>query len=167
MAEAHAIRSTPRWVTLLLLLSLAANLAVLGLIGGAVIGVRDADEEAARRLPFLLRVMPETRHDEALALMEESRAEREVLEQARAAAEAELLAAIRAEPFEPARLDTALAARTEATNERRGLVRAHMLELAGRMTPSERAEMADRMERMLAGWRERRQAREAAAARAE
>lgn len=164
VARERSIRDTPRWVTLLLVLSLAANLGVLGLFGGAVIGVRDADEDQARRLPFLLRVMPESRHDEARALLEESRSEREALEQGREAADAELIAAMCADPFDPARLEAAFATRREASAERRGLIRGHILELADRMSAPERAEMADRTEQMLRHWRERRAAREANAA---
>lgn len=161
MSAESGLRSSG-WLKPVLVVSLCLNLAMAGLFGGALIGNGDGDE-AQRREPFMLRVLPESRHDEARSMMESARAARDESNAMRSEYEQGLLSAITAEPFEPDALIAAFGSMNDLTVQRRSATQAQIVEIAARMTPEERAQMAERMAAMLAEWAERRRAREAAA----
>lgn len=146
-----------RWTRILLILSLALNLFVIALVGGAAIrhhdgrphgGVRDvgvghftdvltAKDRAALRDAFLAAA-PDFRN--------ERRAAREDF--------AELAAALRADPYDPARLDRIIARQGERTAGRIELGRQLLTRRIAQMAPAERAALADRIEAKLKrGWR--------------
>lgn len=160
MTARGAIAASPVWLKLLLLASLAVNLALIGALAGAVFGAAAGeDDRADRRLPFLLRILPEEKHDEARALLAAEPAVRPEGEAVRA----EAVAAIRADPFDPERLTAVFARWNEQTVERRSRTQAQIVEIASRMTPEERERMAVRLEGMIERWRARRAARREAA----
>lgn len=162
MAAGGGLGGAPGWVKLALVASVCINLALIGLLSGAVIGSTDDDQR--RKTPFLLRLLPESRHDEARALMAEQAASRSDLDGMRAEYEQTVLKAMTADPFEPAALSAALGSMNELTLKRRSATQAQLVEIAGRMTPEERQAMAERMTGMFARWAERRKARREAAA---
>lgn len=144
------VSATPRGVKIALALSVALNLAVAGLAVGAWLGdgphrgmprdmsfgpfseALDSDDRRALRKALLAR-------------LGEFRGQREA---ARAEFQA-LLTALRADPFQPEALKTALAALEARNAERldlgRSLIEARLIE----MTPEERAAFADRLEKGL------------------
>lgn len=146
----------PLWVRALLVLSLAGNLAVIGLVGGW--SMRDhrwsgADADGLDpRQSRLLKAVPESRRDEARALM---LAEGARLAETRArmdAVQGEIVAAIRAADFTPDRLDAALAERRAVSSDLNGIVHGQLVAISARMTPAERTEMAGHLEEMARRW---------------
>ena len=109
---------SPLWMRGLLVVSLAVNLLVFGMIGGAVLsgGGPGAAREAVRDLdgtPFVRALSPQDRR----ALLRELRGEREVLRDSRTALRdrfENLLAALRADDFDAASLERILAGQREA-----------------------------------------------------
>lgn len=154
--------ATPGWLKILLVASLSCNLALVGLFAGALIGKASEDDDQARRLPFLLRILPESRHEEAVALMAKTDASRAPMRDALDDGQAALLASMRAEPFDQAALENAFAAMNALTLERRAVTQSQIAAIAARMSAAERVEMADRMAAMFERWAERRRQREAA-----
>lgn len=151
MTEPETRTATAGWVKVVLALSLALNLAILGMMGGAFL--RDGPRE--RGMPRDLSFGP---FNEALS-REDRRALRSAfMERAgefrtgRAAAQAEfraLLSALRAEPFDDAALKAALAA-IERRNADRLTIGRELIE--GRifaLTAEERRAFADRLDAAL------------------
>ncbi|MCL5775764.1 periplasmic heavy metal sensor [Limibaculum sp. FT325] len=153
----------PLWLRALLVVSLAGNLAVLGLVGGWSMRDHhwhDRDRDGLDpRQARLLRALPEARQDEARAMMLAGRdamaAERASIE----AAQREIVAVIRAPDFTPERLSAALGERREASGRLNGIVHAQFVTIATGLTPAERAEMADRIEEAARRWADRRAGR--------
>lgn len=142
-----------RWGRLVLFVSLALNLAVLGIVGGAVLGRFGPDraEFAARDIGFGL-------FTEALG-EEDRRALRRAYGEARPDIRASrrqmrddlqtLLASLRADPFKVDDLQSALQIGADRIAERQALGQTVLLERVGQMTAAERAALADRLEASL------------------
>lgn len=146
----------PFWVKLLLVVSLVANFAVVGLFAGAVIKVRKGDRGGSRQIEWILRFVPEERRADADALFEDRRDEvrklrRESIEDMNA-----IIRAIRAEPFSPETLASALEARRASTMRRREVIQDGLVELMTGFNASERAHFADALEAKLETWAKRR-----------
>jgi uncharacterized membrane protein len=142
-----------RWGRAVLFVSLALNLAVAGVVGGAVLGRFGHDRNilAARDIGFGL-------FNEALT-PQDRKALRGAFVQARPDLRAErqkirgdlqmILAALRADPFEVAVLRTAMdagAARIQARQEQGKMI---LLDYLQTLPASERASLADRLEDSL------------------
>jgi uncharacterized membrane protein len=145
-----------RWPKVLLALSLTLNLAVLGAVAGAHLRdtrdvsrfppaerstLRDAGvgpffdalpREMRTRMGERLRERAGGLGPDRTALAEDFRA---------------MLAALRAEPYDPARLAAVLADQQQRLQARVEAGRAVLLEEIAAMTPRERADFADRLER--------------------
>jgi len=141
---------SPLWMRGLLVVSLAVNLLVFGMIGGAVLsgGGPGAAREAVRDLdgtPFVRALSPQDRR----ALLRELRGEREVLRDSRAALRdrfENLLAALRADDFDAASLERILAGQREAATARQLLGERLVLGRITEMSTEERRAYADRLE---------------------
>lgn len=141
---------TSRGVKIALALSVALNLAVAGLAAGA--WLRDGPHGGMPRDmtfgPFSEALDEADRKSIRRALMQRVGEFRSQREAARAEFET-LLGALRADPFDPAALKTALAALEARNAERlelgRTLIETRLIE----MTPDERAAFADRLEKGL------------------
>ena len=139
-----------RGVKIALALSVALNLAVAGLAVGAWLG--DGPHRGMPRDmsfgPFSEALDDDDRRPIRRALLERLGEFREQREATRAEFET-LLAALRAEPFDPAALTAALAAIESRNAERlelgRSLIEARLIE----MSTEERRAFADRLERGL------------------
>lgn len=146
----------PGWMKLLLAVSLAINLAVAGMVAGVWLHVR-ADRHMAPpaqsremldRLGLgpLVRAFPPERRRE---LAQRLRAEAGDLRPGQgeiARDVAELVAALRAMPFEPGRVAQVLEAQEARLNERMARARALVLGEIARMNEAERRALADRLE---------------------
>lgn len=142
-----------RWAGPLLLVSLMANLLVLGALGGAFFaGHRHGPLAFApidRGLMGYLRTLPEARRTAILAEMERSRSrlqdERTKVWDARKAA----LSALAAEPFDEAALKSAMAGADAAEGTLQSISSSILVSVAAKLTPEER--------RGFKQWREARQ----------
>lgn len=147
----------PRWMRLLLAVSLAINLLVAGLVLGAVLragGLHGAERAegpppSLRSLgltPFYMALDPEDRHklrDEARARSGSFRESREAL-RARFAA---MLAALKAEPFDAGALRDIARQQREAGMRWQALGDDILMARIAAMSPAERAAYADRLEK--------------------
>jgi uncharacterized membrane protein len=132
--------------------SLALNLLLVGAGLGLVSHVRDGGTREAR----FVRLMPESQRDAARGILDRLGEEREGGAAAMRGVHREILAALRADPFEPDRLARAIEARNTLRADRRRRFQTVILELAPEMTLAERRELADRLERAIRRWTERR-----------
>ena len=164
IGEKRGWRLAPGWMKLLLILSLSANVAVLGLVSGNAIrhwqggpfsSKQQNEPGLNRRQTRILRMVPETRHDEArtilLAREDDYTAARETMR----ATQQALVEAIRQEPLDPERLAAALAERRAASGRMWGIGYEQMAEIAGLLNAAERAAMADALEERTRRWMER------------
>lgn len=140
-------RGAPGWMKLVMILSLAANLLVVGLvIGHWLAGGEDRRGGVERTIGWMVRVVPDERREMAEAHFETARPEFEAMQSARLEQFDAVLAAIRTEPFDSTALGRAMAATLEARASQRALVYDRFATLLGQFTPDERTGIADRME---------------------
>lgn len=149
----HAPKPPFRWGRVVLFVSLAVNLAVAGMIGGAMLGRFDHKraEYAARDISFglfaealsegdrkaLRRAYGETKRD--------IRADRNQMQDDLQS----VLAALRAEPFVAATLGAALDRGAARAAERQALGQIVLLQRLETMSVADRAALADRLEQSL------------------
>ncbi len=147
-------RRAPRWMRWTLIASLALNLAVLGVVVGAVVNHMSGDSPrppSVRSLDlgaYSAALSPEDRR----AMREAFRAEWPGLRQMRARqaeTTAAILAALRADPFDAAALRAQLAAQRARVAEGHDLGQRLLMERLEAMTAPERAAFADRLEERL------------------
>lgn len=145
-----------RWIYPLLFVSLAVNLLIVGMVAGWMISPNRA--ERADRLdrsvrsvmgePFL-RALPE---EHRRALVRDVLSEGARLRENRAALRARfeaLLAALRAEPFDPAAVRDLFAQQREVALKRQRVGEDLLLKRLSEMSAAERAAYADRLARAL------------------
>jgi Spy/CpxP family protein refolding chaperone len=150
-ADAPSPRNSPAWLKLLLILSLTANLLVIGIIAG-----RELRQDGRRGgVGWILDLVPEERRELAEAHFAEARALFEADDDRGALMDA-VLAAIRAEPYDPSAVEAAMAAFGESRAERWKVVRERLSTLLAELTPAERAAFADNFEERMDRWRDRR-----------
>jgi uncharacterized membrane protein len=144
---------TPRGVLALLVVSLAANLLVVGLVGGAAWRFRHgppphlADTVAPNLLGYASTLKPERRKQLWDSTAEERRNIRPFRRDLRAARNG-VVEAITAEPFDRQRFETAQRNLVEVETAARRAAQALYVQMAVAMTAEER--------RAFAEWRERR-----------
>ena len=156
MSDAPAPRAPGRWLKTALVASLALNLAVAGLVTGALLGERrDQRRPPAAEMARDLGLGPYTRAletDDRRALGEAVRARVRAAGGPRAIrAEirqdfAQVLGAIRAEPFDADRVAALIAAQGARAEARRDLGAALLVERLAGMDAERRAAYADRLE---------------------
>lgn len=153
-------RTAPGWMKALLVLSLALNLAVAGLIGGNALRKWDEPAYTAvkvepgldRRQTRILRMVPEAKQEQAKAILlsrrdELERARREMIE-----AHMAFIATLRQEPLDPAGLDEALARRHAASAGFFRIGVEQVVEIARALDAAERAALAERLEERTRRW---------------
>lgn len=142
----------PRGVRWLLFASLALNLLVAGLVFGALLG---DDRRGGRPRPAELSLGPFARalepgdRREVLRSLNDRPDLRPPGREDWAAAFAEVVAALRAEPFDQPRAATALAEQSGRVAEVERAVQEALLARLAAMTPAERTAFADRLEAEL------------------
>lgn len=143
--------AAPRWMRILLVVSLAFNLLILGLVLGAVLRGGPHDRRIARDMggaPFVMALAPADRaaligefHAEPGSLREDRRLLRERFHA--------LLAALRAERFDRKAVQDLLAAQRGAAADRQAVGERLLLDRLEAMAPEARAAYADRLEHSL------------------
>lgn len=148
-AKSTATGRGARWKTWVLVLSLALNVFVLAAALGA--GLRH--HRTGRDLGFGPFTEALTREDRAAMRDAFMAAAPDFRDRRRLMAEdmERLVAALRAEPWDPAAAEAVLARQGERAAERFALGRRLFLERLGQMTPGARAALADRIERAARG----------------
>jgi uncharacterized membrane protein len=149
---ATPVQAPSRRLKIALAVSVALNLGVLGLaLGDAVHDMRHGPGDMVRAIgfgPFTDALRPED-HDalraQFMARMPDFRSERKVM----AADTRAVLTALRAEPFDPAGLETALASMESHIIQRMGLGRGMIEEFITSLSPADRLAFADRLEQSL------------------
>lgn len=137
-----------RWMRVLLVVSLALNLLVAGLLlGDALTG--GGPGRGPRPAELALGPVARALHEEdRQAILEDLRGHpglRPIGRGEREAGLAEIAAAVRAEPFDPERLRQALATQTERVAQAQAAVQEAMVARLAGMDPMERAAFADRL----------------------
>ena len=150
MADRPSQPRTARAVKILLGLSLALNLLVLGLVAGTAWrqghGPRDRGAHAYAA-PYVMALPRETRR----ALMRDLRSDHPRLDRAaRRDSYAAMVAALRAEPFDPATLESVLRDQRDTAIAVQQDAQARWLGIVSRMDAAGRAAYATRLEEVLA-----------------
>ncbi len=152
-----------RWVRIALVVSLALNLLVVGLVAGAILGgPRDRDRNPALRDlgfgPFVAALPRADRREMGRAIAREAGAFRENRAEMRAMFEA-FLTALRAEPYDPDAVQRIVSGQQAKVSERQDLGRRLLLERIEAMDSAGRAGYADALDAALrrgSGRRDRR-----------
>jgi uncharacterized membrane protein len=144
--------SGSRWLKWALVASLGLNVAVLGVIGGAILKGPPPGPMPGIALWHYAHALPDPYRRDLGRALRESRREwigpREALRGQRAA----LAAALTAEPFAPAAVEAVLARETRLTDELAARGMGLLLAQIERMTPEERAAYAAALTERR-GWR--------------
>lgn len=146
---------TGRWKTVVLIISLALNLAVAGLVIGAVVNRAKYDRDAPRISgevdgygPVVAALAPEDRDELRDRLRGEGHRfrdnRREVRESFR-----QVLAALKADPFDRERVEDLMRAQQERLGDQVRLLNSALLDQVSQMNADERRAMADRLEHLL------------------
>ncbi|MGR3503317.1 periplasmic heavy metal sensor [Pseudaestuariivita sp.] len=139
----------PRWMRVVLALSLAFNLVVVGLVAGVLLqgrhGPRSAD--GAMRMPYIAALPPEARK----ALAQEARVQRRDRADGadRRVAFAESLALLRADPFDAGAFAEHIEAHLERSRPSHQAGRAALVAYLSGLPAEARAAYADRLEAHL------------------
>ena len=148
-------RRAPGWLKLLLIVSLALNVAVIGMIGGTAMrgGEKTANEPGLdRRQSRILRMVPEARRDAARAILIARSDEYAAAQAALKQAQMDLIDALRSDPYDRARVSAALEARREASGTVWGIGYEQLEQIAADLNGAERSELADRLEERTRRW---------------
>ena len=146
-----------RWMKIALVVSLALNLLVVGIVAGAALRhdryMRDARERADVprefvRSPLLGALEPEDRRAVGRELMRDDGSMRENRAELRERFE-RLLAAIRAEPFNRAAVEAILDEQRAAGARRLEIAEGAVLDRLSALSPAARTAYADRLDRSL------------------
>lgn len=156
MSETEQVKTkTAGWVKLLLVASLGVNLAIAGVIGGALLR-RDAGEERVRNLqtrdlgfgPFVGAMGQDDRRALGKAFFKEAGGPRKTREELRANFTA-LLSALRSEPFDAQAFETVLMRQQQQLAGRQQVGAKLVTEQIAGMDAAARAAYADRLEEMI------------------
>lgn len=149
---APVVRKTPVWVKVLLGVSLSLNLLIIGLIGGAAVGINrnnDGEGPGLRPLglgPFSRAIEREDRQALRDRLdVETFRAERANIGQSLR----QLQQALRANPFDRAMAEEALSGARTSTGRMQEAGHTALLDQFETMSLEARSDVADRVERAL------------------
>lgn len=152
------------WLRILLFVSLAANLLVVGLVVGLAF---HRDDDNKRRHPprpdqiggpLTHALSPEDRREIGRAIWQEYRADRPNRDSFRAEYDA-VLDALRSVPFDRTVVEQSLQRQIDFATQRQRIGQRILLERLTTMSDDERAAFADRLEEGMRRWNERREAK--------
>ncbi|MHA3977629.1 periplasmic heavy metal sensor [Halovulum sp. GXIMD14794] len=151
-------RRIPRWAKAALTVSLAVNLAVIGLVGGAMLRGPDAPPPVNLPIEGFRDISAAMSEPDREALREDLRARRTDIRKTwttiRAQNEA-FLEALRAEPFQPAAVAEVLDAQAAQWEAFGAGTREILVQRIDAMTPEARVQFADMLEQRLRERRDR------------
>lgn len=143
-------RSARRWTRVLLPVSLGFNLAIIGIFGGLVLShLTHPPREPVRELSFgrfTDALTPQERQDLRRAFFQQApgfRAERAAMR----ADFQNLIGALKAEPYDPAKVAELMDRQDARTRQWIGLGQRLLQDRIAAMSPAERAAFADRLEK--------------------
>lgn len=140
----------------LLIGSLAVNLIIAGLVVGAAVGNKRSDTRPPRDGDILgaytKALTKQERREIGLNIRDHHRAQGEKLLRPRQMME-QMLAALRADPFDPEAVQALIASQSDQAAERRAVAQGLWLQHVSEMTAAERADYADRIVETLASRR--------------
>ena len=143
----------PRWMKVLLAVSLALNLGVLGLVGGAALrGAGDRGRPDVRDIgfgPFSDALTPQDRQELRRAFLRDGGNPREMRRLMRSEV-GTLLQVLRTEPLQEAELRAAFSQFQQRGKERLELGQRLLADRIIAMSPDDRARFADRLEEVMA-----------------
>lgn len=145
-----ARRAAPGWMKLVLVLSLTANLVVVGFLIGHSLVEEEQGNSLDRQVGWMLRIVPEERREMAEAHFEAARPQLEAAQAERLDQSRHVISAVRAEPFDPAAVSAAMTGTLQSRSTQRTIVYDRFATLLGQLTPAERVAVADRMESWIA-----------------
>ncbi len=158
--NAPAPRRAPRWMKILLGVSLAVNVLIIAAAGG--LALRHGASHGGvgfRDIRSFARFVPEEKRDDARVVLEQHQEEyRAAIDQMKAARRnvAEVFAA---DPYDPAALEQALAELRAASSATRSLAHGAMIEIGADLTAEERADVIEKFRERGRRWREQRDGR--------
>ena len=143
----------PRWMKLLLAVSLAVNLGMLGMLGGAALrGAGDRGRPDVRDIgfgPFTDALSPQDRQELRRAFLQDGGNPRAMRQMMRTEV-GTLLQVLRTEPLQEAELRAAFNRLRQRGQERLDLGQRLLADHIIAMSPDDRARFADRLEAMMA-----------------
>lgn len=143
----------PRWMKVLLAVSLAMNLGVLGLVGGAALrGAGDRGRPDVRNIgfgPFSDALSPQDRQELRRAFLRDGGNPRAMRQMMRAEV-GTLLQVLRTEPLQEAGVRAAFSQFQQRGQERLELGQRLLADRIIAMSPDDRARFADRLEEVMA-----------------
>ena len=161
-------RGAPGWMKLLLMVSLALNLAVAGVVGGHAIRAShepyfariEPEPGLDRRQTRLLRMVPEAQRDRARQILLARQDDIDRARQQMRAAHMALIEAIRSDPLDAERLEQALAQRHEASGAFWRISSEQLVAIARALDSAGRDELAERLEERTRRWMARHERKE-------
>lgn len=149
-------RRTPGWMKVLLVVSLAVNVVVAGLFAGYLMkGGRDG-AGPSRQVQWIIKLVPESRRDETREHFRGIRDDMRAASIRRVEHLAEIVAAIRAEPYSDEVMREALSTWRDASMNRRVVVHDRLASLIGGFNAADRSEFADNLDVYLERLEQRR-----------
>jgi uncharacterized membrane protein len=143
-------RHAPRWMKILLAVSLALNFLVLGVVLGAVAfgGLRDGSRDADRAnlSTLLLRALPEADQRALRRALRGDREEMRASRQEARAARSDMVVALRQDPFDETAFAAALETQREIGQSIMAVGQGALVAHVGTMSQAERVAYADRLE---------------------
>lgn len=144
-----------RLTRIVLILSLAVNVIVIGMFAGHLIQGEPSGGSAANQIRWIIKLVPEARRDDTRAHFREIRDDVRAAYMQRGDHLTAIAAAIKTEPFSAEVLEAAMQARRDGGIARQELVQQHLVSLLESFTDAERAEFAANLEGFLERLRER------------
>lgn len=146
---------TPRWIKLVLVASLGLNIAVAGVVGGALLRA-DKGKDRAKLLqgrdfgfaPYITAFEEDERRELGRNFLRQSGGIKAARDEVRTSF-AMILQSLEADPFDAAQFEALLTAQQAALASRQGLGAALIAEKVAQMSTEERAAFAQRLEENL------------------
>lgn len=143
--DTGGVRRAPTWMKIALGLSLLANVAVLGVVGGAALHWHGKDRGPG--IWRLLRAMPDAQQSAFREEMRDLRGDWRAYRRGQREAVESLAVALAAEPYAPAAVEAAVDRFTTPLGGMLGEARTKFLAQVAGMTPAERLEFAEGLRR--------------------
>lgn len=136
----------PVWMKGLLVLSLVANLAVVGLYVGHTMNKKDKPRGPNREISWILKMVPEARYEETKAGFDALRDDLRKANGERRRHLVVILETIRREPFVREDLEVVLRKHRETSGMRREIVHTQLVETMAMFSAAERAAFAENLD---------------------